>query len=392
MGGIINALTGGLQAGERMRALQEERDRQAQQQQLIQGLGQNFNPQDLAQLAAINPQAANILQNMNAQQIQQRQQQLSGIVRQAKGMLDRNDMLGLVNLAEENAQLFPDSANQLMSAAATGEIQPISDLINNAALELGIDFELEEAEREAKIRNARGEDSGAKSASQREFESKLEGLTPEQQKQAVLIDLGLAPRAVGSAIQTITDQGIEDEIGKASAKIKQREKFGELTGSSRAKKIDEGFERIGVINKGIGNLDRAIAVVEGGAGVGAINKFLPSFKAASVELDQIQKELALDVIGGVTLGAISEAELDLVKQVAIPKGLNQEELLRHLRERKAAQEKLRAYFNQQIQHLDQGGTVASFLRQQERQLDQGLNQSNQQNQVLRFDNQGNLIQ
>ncbi len=207
------------------------------------------------------------------------------------------------------------------------------------------------------------------SASLTEFNELTSDLSQEEKQQATLIKLGLSPRAVGSSLQTITDRGIQDQIGDASATIKQREKFGELTGSSRAKTIDQGFERIQKIDTGIGNIDRAIAAINSGAGVGSIEKFLPSFKAASVELDNIQGSMALDVIGAVTFGALSEGELNLAKQVALPTGLDTAELVKYLGDRKVAQEKLRTYFNDQIQFLDQGGTVAGFLREKERQAE-----------------------
>ena len=99
--------------------------------------------------------------------------------------------------------------------------------------------------------------------------------------------------------------------------------------------------------------------------------------------------MALDVIGAVTFGALSKGELDLAKEVALPTGLDTPELIQHLRERKAAQEKLRNYFNKQIQFLENNGTIAGFLRQEEA----GFNQNTQQpSQTLNFDAQGNLIQ
>ena len=204
-------------------------------------------------------------------------------------------------------------------------------------------------------------------AGQREFTSLTEGLSLSQKNEAALIKLGLSPRAVGSAVQTISNLGIEKEIGDVRATIAERSKFGELTGSSRAKSIDKGFTKIASIDQGVRTIDRAIEAIQGGAGTGAVQKFLPSIKAASVSLDNIQKELALDVIGGVTLGAISAAELDLAKQVALPTGLDGPELIQHLQNRKAAQLKLRDYFQDQIDFLDQGGTVAGFLRSRERQ-------------------------
>lgn len=204
-------------------------------------------------------------------------------------------------------------------------------------------------------------------AEQRAFESLIKDLPPEEQKQAKLIKLGLQPRAVGSAIQTISEQGIADEVANASATIKQREKFAEMTGASRAKTIDKGFEQIVRIDQGINTIDRAISALEGGAKTGAIQRFLPSMRAASVELENIRNQFALDVIGGVTLGAISEAELALAKQVGLPEGLDEPQLIEHLKQRRAAQEKLRNYYREQVDFLDKGGTVAGFLRMKERE-------------------------
>lgn len=204
-----------------------------------------------------------------------------------------------------------------------------------------------------------------KPAGQREFEAKLTGLSEDQQNEAVLIDLGLSPRAVGSAIQTITALDLAEDIGDAEATIGQRKKFGELTGASRAKTIDKGFERIAGITKNILNIDRAISALDSGAGTGAVERFLPTIKAASQELRQIQGELALDVIGAVTFGALSQGELDLARDIALPTGLDEPELKDFLTRKKGAQQKLSDYFSEQIQFLDQGGTLAGFLRRQE---------------------------
>lgn len=208
---------------------------------------------------------------------------------------------------------------------------------------------------------------GAKPAGIQEFEALTKDLDKEQVKEAKLIKLGLSARAVGSAIQTIADKDIAEIVGDASAVIKQREKFGEATGASRARAIDKGFETIVKIDTGLRNINKAIEALNQGAGVGAIEGLLPSIRAASKSLDNIQGRMALDVIGAVTFGALSKGELDLAKSIALPTGLDTPELIQHLKDRRAAQGKLRDYFNSQIQFLDQGGTVAGFLRQQERE-------------------------
>jgi len=205
-------------------------------------------------------------------------------------------------------------------------------------------------------------------AEQRNFEALAKGLSEEEKARARLIALGLAPRAGSSMAERIAlDEDLTDAVAKSQQAINQRKKFGEMTGASRAKAIDSGFDKIKIIDKAVSNIDRAISVLDRGAGVGAVEKLLPSFKAASVELDNIQGSMALDVVGATTFGALSAGELQLAKEVALPTGLNTNELKGHLERRKAAQNKLRDYFNEQIQFLDQGGTVAGFLRQKERE-------------------------
>lgn len=224
-------------------------------------------------------------------------------------------------------------------------------------------------------------ESSKTTAAEREFQSLTRNLSKEERDQAAKIKLGLSPRAVGSAAQTITDRGTAEEVGDSQAIIKQKEKFAEMTGSSRAKIIDSGFERIGKIDLAINNIDRAIQKLEEGAGTGAIEQLLPSVKSASVELDQIRNEMALDVINAVTLGAISEGELSLVKETAIPKGMPEPELIEHLKTRREAQKKLRDYFQDQIEFLDGGGTVAGFIREKRRELSGSLDNSGEARQT-----------
>jgi hypothetical protein len=438
MGNIINANLGSLSvptvnpqqallSGEQTRQAIEEGERQRRIESLRAALQQEslqagFDPATsttMQQLAAVSPEDAARSRQALGQLSQDRQRAFFQDAQKGLELVQNdklNDLVSLIGDRRRQLQkLNADSSDLdfLDSMVRQGDFDAAESLLMKV-VDTGIaegfikdvegvkaEKDLSRREREARIRQL--DRNAIENARGTEFERLISGLTPDQKILAILIKLGINPRAVGSAIQTITDKGIENEIGEASGKIKQREKFGELTGTSRAQRIDKGFDRIVQINKGINNLDRAINTVRGGAGVGAIERFLPSFKAASVELDQIQNELALDVIGGVTLGAISEAELELAKTVALPRGLDNAQLIQHLEERKAAQQKVRAYFNEQIQHLDQGGSVASFLRQKELEAGQAPGvetpqvaepqaQLTQPVQVLRFDEQGNLIQ
>lgn len=204
-------------------------------------------------------------------------------------------------------------------------------------------------------------------AGEREFASMTAGFSPEEVERARRISAGLSPRAVGSAVQTITEGGTAEDIAKTEQTLAEARKFGALTGSSRAKAIDSGFQKIASIDKNLRNIDRAVEQLDAGASTGAIeSRFFPSIRAATVALEQIQSELALDVVGATTFGALSAGELNLAKEVALPTKLEPEELKQFLTDKRVAQEKLRAYFKEQIDHLDQGGTLASFLRQKER--------------------------
>lgn len=203
-------------------------------------------------------------------------------------------------------------------------------------------------------------------ASEREFENLIKDFSPKEKEEARRVKAGITGRATGSAAQTIAKEGTAEQVGESSAIIKQREKFGEMTGASRAKTIDKGFEKLVKIDLGIRNIDKAIQALDDGANTGVMQNFSPSIKAASIALDNVRNNLALDVLNAATFGALSEKELDIVKETALPTKLSPPELRVWLQDRKTAELKLKDYYQEQIDHLDQGGTVASFLRKKRR--------------------------
>lgn len=148
--------------------------------------------------------------------------------------------------------------------------------------------------------------------------------------------------------------------------------------------IEKSFDRVGKVRTNITNIDRAISALDRGGKSGPFERFLPRINEASRELKQIQNELGLDVIGSVTFGALSEGELRLALDTALDLGQDEPALRDQLVRKKAAQEKLIGYLQEQIDFLDQGGSVAEFLKQKEG--------SAQQPQRIRFDAQGNIIQ
>jgi|GEM_PF-3788947 len=216
-----------------------------------------------------------------------------------------------------------------------------------------------------------------------EFQALTQGLTPEQINQARLVELGLSPRAVTAAEKIFDIGGVPhkfdptsgkvvpieiqgktvtaDDVGESQRNIAEQTERGSGTGRTVTNIIDKGFNSIGQIQGNIRNIDRAISALDRGANTGAVQRFLPSITSASKELDQIQKELGLDVIGSVTFGALSEGELNLALETALPTGLDESALKDFLMRKRGAQQKLIGYYEEQINFLDQGGTPAQFI-------------------------------
>lgn len=215
------------------------------------------------------------------------------------------------------------------------------------------------------------------------------------------IDEGLIPRAVGSsAITTATTEGLTEKVAKSERKIETETGRGKGEAQITTNAISEGFKSIGKIQRNVRNIDRAIAALDRGARTGAVDRFLPSVTAASRELDQIRNELGLDVIGSVTFGALSEGELGLALETALPTGLNEPALKDFLQRKRDAQTKLVDYLDEQIAFLEGGGTLGEWRNIVNERGAEAQNaaqrtepvQTQQTNQVLRFDAQGNLIQ
>lgn len=126
-------------------------------------------------------------------------------------------------------------------------------------------------------------------------------------------------------------------------------------GASAVKLGTDAYLKIQPIRSNIANLDKAINLIEvEGANTGVIQSKLPNWNAATIELNNLQSQLGLDVVGAVTFGALSQGELGLALQVALPTDLDGPDLANWLRSKKAAQEKLADYFTEQSKFFSRG--------------------------------------
>jgi hypothetical protein len=172
--------------------------------------------------------------------------------------------------------------------------------------------------------------------------------------------------------KVISAQGIELKGQERADAIRASELFGAKIQGARAqerglgefsaKQVTQAFAEVGKIKKNIGNIDDAIKAIDAGANTGVIASKLPNITAASVQLANIRNTLGLDVIGSVTFGALSEGELNLALDTALPTNLAPKDLRKYLVDKKTAQTKLAEYLSKQATYLSKSGnTLAGWL-------------------------------
>ena len=136
-------------------------------------------------------------------------------------------------------------------------------------------------------------------------------------------------------------------------------------GQDAGKASTSAYEQYTNIRQGLKSYDKAIAAIDKGASSGKIASLFPTIKAATVELENLRNKLGLDVVAASKFGALSEGELKLALEVAVP-NLPAPELRQWLVGRKAAQEKLADYYKGVAIYLGKkGNTLGTYLQDQE---------------------------
>jgi hypothetical protein len=170
--------------------------------------------------------------------------------------------------------------------------------------------------------------------------------------------------------------GIELEGDARAEAIRKAEERGiqiqtERAGGRRAATVAvntslSAFDQVGKSRSNIANLEEARRlVVEEGANTGVIADRLPNWKASSVALETVKNELGLDVVGSVTFGALSQGELSLALNTALPTNLTEDALVDWIDRKIAAQRKLQDYLYAQAIYLSDGDkTIGDWLRSQ----------------------------
>lgn len=185
---------------------------------------------------------------------------------------------------------------------------------------------------------------------------------------------------LGETADEQTKRRIQEMGGKEKAKeaVTASKKF-----ADQYMKIQDGMR---TIDEGISILENGIARGEN-LGVGPLKKYLPKWNEASARLENIANQMGLDVVSSVTFGALSQSELRMAMQTAMPTNLNDRQLLEWMRSKKASQQKLANYLQEASLFIGSekpgGGfnTVQDWMQKNkeasQRQTEQGQGQEQQ---------------
>jgi hypothetical protein len=176
-------------------------------------------------------------------------------------------------------------------------------------------------------------------------------------------------RVINPQGQSVEGEAAQQAIAQANkvGTALQGERAGARSGATLAQgQAKEAFVTLGNIRSNITNLDKVATLLDKpGVSTGVIESQLPTWDASTIELRNMRSRLGLDVVGAVTFGALSEGELNLALDVALPTNLSPPDLKKWVLSKKAAQEKLSNYFSEQVRFLSiPGNTLGDWEQHQ----------------------------
>lgn len=183
-------------------------------------------------------------------------------------------------------------------------------------------------------------------------------------------------RQFGVEIAQQTAAGRETGKLETQADLAAAASGAKKAGEISQQKASEAFDTIGKTRLNIANIDRAINALDAGAKSGVVAKWFPDITTASAELNNAMNSMGLDVIGSVTFGALSEGEMNLAMNTAVPRNLAPDELREWLLNKRAAQVKAMDALTEAATYLSKpGNTLNTWLerdRPQEQPADNDL--------------------
>lgn len=329
---------------------------------------QLFNPDGTRNKAV----EARLRTSLTGQKILKTVEPETKVLKEKDRLITLNQATGLYDVVTPTGVVpTPAGANPITAMLQSGSITPT---VRAYATELETQWtSLDADERRNELSKLATKNQTATKIAQKDAESKAGGNEKVQSSKVtpngttIIVMKDGTTRVVSATGENLTGQARADAIiaseqfgAETQGNRAQSRVGGELT----AKQVSVAFAEIGKIKKNIGNIDDAIKAIDDGANTGVIASKFPNITTASITLGNIRNQLGLDVIGSVTFGALSEGELSLALNTALPTNLAPQPLKKYLIEKKAAQEKLVGYLSKQISYLNKpGNNLSGWLEQ-----------------------------
>ena len=126
----------------------------------------------------------------------------------------------------------------------------------------------------------------------------------------------------------------------------------------------KAYESAAALSAANSTIDRALVALDNGAKAGALDRFIPNVTQASAELRNAMDQMGLDVIQATTFGALSEGEMRLAMETAVPRNLDEAVLREWLEAKAAANAKVHAMLTDAAVFLGTpGNTLADWAEQ-----------------------------
>jgi len=182
--------------------------------------------------------------------------------------------------------------------------------------------------------------------------ARAKAISLEDVKSSKILDDGTTIQVMKSGATRVTSpEGVVLEGTERAQAIKDSQEFGVDIQQRRAKGRELGkgagkvalnaFDKVAKIRENVLDYQRGIDLIEKeGATTGFVADFLPNMKAATRKFANLRRKLGLNVVASVTFGALSEGELNLAMDVALPKGISPEATVKWIKDRMDAQQKL----------------------------------------------------
>jgi hypothetical protein len=349
--------------------------------------GRKMNAQSMAQNEQMNPlrlqEAQQVVDsNANTAATNKQNQNIQSIAAYAptlRKFLDNGDNMGAaqsltqrIDFLERNGR-DPTESREALQAITNGN----PDMVLQA---------LDIAEREAVSRGLVGNNNNTpvQLRTRQSLLNDLNSDNPDVVKSA-RVELNLDPRPSSAAEIQIannlalagnvaTTQGmIAGEKARAEAQAEQPIKIRTEALSAAQKRSEVAIDTITKIRSEITNLDSAIDAIQSGAESGKVSNWFPSFRSETLKLQNAASRLGLNVVTATTFGALSEGELKLAMDVAVPTGLQPKELKEWLTVRKNARVKLANELEKMAISLGSGEMTSSeYLKKQKESDPLGL--------------------